>query len=86
MTAIFVVSGLAIPALLAHIKVIEIGALLMSISGGIVVYATILVCISINISTFLGPLRGSCPLNEEAPLVFNWLRCVQSLRLSLILL
>jgi hypothetical protein len=42
MTAIFVVSGLAIPALLAHIKVIEIGALLMCISGGVVVYGTIL--------------------------------------------
>lgn len=51
MTAIFVVSGLAIPALLAHIKVIEIGALLMSISGGIVVYGTILVRFSINMQT-----------------------------------
>ena len=43
MTAIFVVSGLAIPALLAHIKVIQVGAFLMSVSGGIIVYATILV-------------------------------------------
>lgn len=42
MTAIFVVSGLAIPALLAHIKVIQLGALLMSMSGGVVVYGTIL--------------------------------------------
>ena len=43
MTAIFVVSGLAVPAILAHIKVIQIGALLMCISGGVVVYGTILV-------------------------------------------
>lgn len=42
MTAIFVVSGLAIPAVLAHIKVIQVGALLMCISGGVVVYGTIL--------------------------------------------
>lgn len=42
LTAIFVVSGLAIPAVLAHIQVIQIGALLMSISGGVVVYGTIL--------------------------------------------
>lgn len=43
MTAIFVVSGLAIPAVLAHVRIIQLGALFMSIAGGIVVYGTILV-------------------------------------------
>lgn len=43
MTAIFVVSGLAVPAILAHIRVIQVGAFLMCISGGVVVYGTILV-------------------------------------------
>ncbi|PKC08936.1 vacuolar protein sorting 55 [Rhizophagus irregularis] len=42
LTSILVVSGIALPIILAHIEVIEFAAMLMSVSGGFLVYFTIL--------------------------------------------
>jgi len=42
LTGALVVSGFALPAVLAHAEIIAIPALAMSIAGGIIVYATLL--------------------------------------------
>jgi len=39
------VSGLAIPAIAAHLKQLEMGTLFMGLAGGLVVYASVLVLI-----------------------------------------
>ncbi|GBB92050.1 hypothetical protein RclHR1_19590006 [Rhizophagus clarus] len=42
LTSILVVSGIALPIILAHVEVIEFSAMIMSVSGGFLVYFTIL--------------------------------------------
>lgn len=43
LTGFLVVTGFGIPAVMAHSEVIEIGALILALCGGLVVYASILV-------------------------------------------
>ncbi|RIA80168.1 vacuolar protein sorting 55 superfamily protein [Glomus cerebriforme] len=42
LTSILVVSGIFLPVVLAHVEVIEFAAMVMSVSGGFLVYFTIL--------------------------------------------
>lgn len=45
LTGLLVVSGFALPAVLAHADVINVGALFLAIAGGLIVYASIIVYI-----------------------------------------
>eukprot|EP00028_Trichosphaerium_sp_Am-I-7-wt_P011721 CAMPEP_0168539448 /NCGR_PEP_ID=MMETSP0405-20121227/21835_1 /TAXON_ID=498012 /ORGANISM="Trichosphaerium sp, Strain Am-I-7 wt" /LENGTH=107 /DNA_ID=CAMNT_0008569015 /DNA_START=54 /DNA_END=377 /DNA_ORIENTATION=+ len=42
LTGIFVVSGLALPSVLAHLTIIKTTALFLGLAGGLIVYGTIL--------------------------------------------
>ncbi|ROW09153.1 hypothetical protein VPNG_05753 [Cytospora leucostoma] len=42
LTGFFVVMGIALPVVLSHSNLISIGALLMSVSGGLLIYGTII--------------------------------------------
>ncbi|RKU42038.1 Vacuolar protein sorting-associated protein 55 [Coniochaeta pulveracea] len=41
-TGFLVVMGIALPVVLAHSRIIEIGAMVMSIAGGLLIYGTII--------------------------------------------
>lgn len=41
-TGALLITGLALPMTLAHVKVIEVGAMVMAVFGGVIVYSAIL--------------------------------------------
>jgi len=42
LTGVFVISGFGLPAVLAHVGIITIGALILAVVGGVIVYASLL--------------------------------------------